>query len=252
MGELAHLEEQLKRLGLHTMATLLEGEVDKATKSQMSYTGFLERLVEEELVAKTDRSINQRIAKARFPALKTLEGFDFSFQPSLPVTLVKELARLDFLGRGENVVAVGPPGTGKPTQQPALIDTTVFNLETIKVVDPTHPLFGRRLPLVSVTTIQGLRHACLVRLEGGVERTIPIEATDLGASPLPVWPSPLSLKALCALLAVYLEVTIVEGEGHVTTPEGSAARLGVGPLGSAPASSGAGGDGPNHEGGVGP
>jgi DNA replication protein DnaC len=95
------------------MATLLEGEVDKATKSQMSYTGFLERLVEEELVAKTDRSINQRIAKARFPALKTLEGFDFSFQTSLPVTLVKELTRLDFLGRGENVVAVGPPGTGK-------------------------------------------------------------------------------------------------------------------------------------------
>lgn len=113
MSEPAHLEEQLKRLGLHTMATLLEGEVDKATKSQMSYTGFLERLVEEELVAKTDRSINQRIAKARFPSLKTLEGFDFSFQPSLPVTLIKELARLEFLGRGENVVAVGPPGTGK-------------------------------------------------------------------------------------------------------------------------------------------
>lgn len=113
MGELGHLREDLKRLGLHTIATVLETEVDKAVKSQASYTSFLERLVGEELVAKVDRSINARIAKARFPAVRTLESFDFAFQPDLPVALVKELARLDFLDRAENICAVGPPGTGK-------------------------------------------------------------------------------------------------------------------------------------------
>ena len=113
MGEMTHLQENLKRLGLNTVATILESEVDKAIKSQASYTAFLERLVEDELVAKVDRSINARIAKARFPAIRTLDAFDFGFQPELPVALIKELARLDFLSRAENICAVGPPGTGK-------------------------------------------------------------------------------------------------------------------------------------------
>ena len=144
-----------------------------------------------------------------------------------------------------------PRAPARPTHQPTTISTAVFNLETIKVVDPTHPLCGRHLPLISVTTIRGLRRACLVRLEIGVERTIPIEATDLAASPLPRWPSPLSPKALRALLAVYLEVTTVEGEGYVAEAERSAARSDVGTSGSASASSGARGDGQNHEGDVG-
>jgi len=113
MGEMAHLKDDLKRLGLHTIATLLESEVDKAVKSRAGYTAFLERLVEEELVAKVDRSINARLAKARFAAVRTLEAFEFDFQPELPVTLIKELARLDFLDRAENICAVGPPGMGK-------------------------------------------------------------------------------------------------------------------------------------------
>ena len=113
MGEMAYLKENLKRLGMHTVATILETEVDKAIKSQASYTAFLGRLMEEELVAKVDRSINARIAKARFPSVRTLESFEFGFQPELPVALIKELARLDFLDRAENICAVGPPGTGK-------------------------------------------------------------------------------------------------------------------------------------------
>lgn len=113
MGELERLKDDLKRLGLRTMTAVLENEVDKAIKSQASYTAFLERLVEEEIAAKVDRSINARIAKARFPAIRTLEAFDFGFQAELPVAQVKELARLDFLDRAENICAVGPPGTGK-------------------------------------------------------------------------------------------------------------------------------------------
>jgi len=90
------------------MAILLEAEVNKAATSQTSYSTFLQRLVEEELAVKADRSINARIAKARFRMVRTLEC-----QPQLPIPRIKELAQLDFLDRAENVVAVGPPGTGK-------------------------------------------------------------------------------------------------------------------------------------------
>jgi len=113
MTEIERLREQLKRLRLHTIASIFEDEASKASKSQMSYTTFLARLVDEEMVSKTDRSINARIAKARFPAIKTLEAFDFSFQPSLPAAAIKELAELGFIDHGYNVLFVGPAGTGK-------------------------------------------------------------------------------------------------------------------------------------------
>lgn len=113
MSDLIVLQQQLKQLRLHTMATSLESAVAKATKSQAGYTAFLEGLIQEELAAKTDRSINARIGKAKFPVLRTLEGFDFAWQPDLPVPLIKELAGLAFLDRAESVVLVGPPGTGK-------------------------------------------------------------------------------------------------------------------------------------------
>ena len=113
MSEIERLRAQLKRLHLHTMAQIFEEEATKAAKSEMSYTAFLARLVDEEIAAKTDASINIRIAKARFPMLRTLEEFDFSFQPSLSAARIRELAELGFLGKAENVVFVGRPGVGK-------------------------------------------------------------------------------------------------------------------------------------------
>lgn len=113
MSEIERLRGQLKRLSLHTVAQIFEEEALKASKSGMSYTAFLGRLVDEEIVAKTDSSINARIAKARFPMVRTLEEFDFPFQPSLSAARIRELAELGFLARAENIVFVGRPGVGK-------------------------------------------------------------------------------------------------------------------------------------------
>ena len=113
MTEIERVKEQLKRLSLHTMAGIFEKEAEKAAKSQMSYTAFLARLIDEEVANKTDRSINARIVKAHFPAIKTLESFDFTFQPSLPRAQVKELAELGFVEQAYNVLFIGPPGSGK-------------------------------------------------------------------------------------------------------------------------------------------
>ena len=107
------LKGQLTRLGLHSMAATFEAEADRAAKSETSFTAYLGRLVELELADKADRSINARIARARFPVLRTLEQFDFSFQPSLSAARVRELASLTFLDQAVNVLFVGGPGVGK-------------------------------------------------------------------------------------------------------------------------------------------
>ena len=113
MSESERLHSQLKRLSLHTMAQIFEEEALKASKTDMTFTAFLARLADEELAAKIDRSVNARIHKARLPMLRTLEAFDFSFQPSLSPTRVRELAELSFLERAENILFVGQPGVGK-------------------------------------------------------------------------------------------------------------------------------------------
>ncbi|HEU4866870.1 MAG TPA: IS21-like element helper ATPase IstB [Actinomycetota bacterium] len=113
MSETERLRANLSKLTLPTIAAIFEAEAIKATKSELSYTAFLARLIDEELAAKIDRSIATRIAKAHFPAVHTLEGFDFAFQPSLSASRIRELAELGFLGRAENIVLVGRPGVGK-------------------------------------------------------------------------------------------------------------------------------------------
>jgi len=113
MSENDRVRTLLKRLSLHTMAQIFEEEAVKASKTDMSYTAFLARLADEEVAAKIDRSINARIHKARLPMLRTLEAFDFSFQPSLSPNRIRELAELAFLQRAENILFVGNPGVGK-------------------------------------------------------------------------------------------------------------------------------------------
>jgi len=107
------LQAQLTKLGLHSIAAHFEAEADRAAKSEMAYTAYLARLVELELADKADRSINARIARARFPVLCTLEAFDFNFQPGLAAARVRELAHLAFLDAATNVLFIGGPGVGK-------------------------------------------------------------------------------------------------------------------------------------------
>jgi DNA replication protein DnaC len=111
--DLERLYGHLKRLALHTIAQVLADEARAAATTQMSYTAFLARLLDVEVAAKADRSVQARLSMARFPVLRTLEAFDFAFQPGLSAARLKELAELDFLGRAENVIFVGRPGTGK-------------------------------------------------------------------------------------------------------------------------------------------
>jgi len=112
-SEAERIRAQLKRLALPTMAQQFEDAAAKAAKSEQSYTAFLGGLADAEIAAKLDRSVGIRLSKAGLPAIRTLEEFDFSFQPGLPAARIRELAALGFVDRKENLVFVGRPGTGK-------------------------------------------------------------------------------------------------------------------------------------------
>ncbi len=111
--KLERLKEQLKVLGLREIMEIFEGEADKAIKTKLGYIGYLSKLIEEETLAKTDRSINRRIQTAKFPWTKSLEEFDFSFQPSIDEEKILKLTDLSFIDKKENIFFLGPPGVGK-------------------------------------------------------------------------------------------------------------------------------------------
>ena len=86
---------------------------ERARSEQWGYERFVEALLSSEVASRESHGGESRIKAARFGARKTLEEFDFTFQRSVKKTVVEHLGQLDFLHARENVVLLGPPGTGK-------------------------------------------------------------------------------------------------------------------------------------------
>jgi DNA replication protein DnaC len=107
------LETRLRRLRLAYMAQSVEAQNAESIRQKHSFLEFLETLVDGELAARENKALTKRIKAACFPVPKTLEEFDFDFQPKLDVKLIKSLASCDFIQRKENIIFVGQPGTGK-------------------------------------------------------------------------------------------------------------------------------------------
>ena len=115
MSELvrARVEERLVKLRLGAVAQRLDGILSAAARAEPTYLDFLDQLLAEETDAKQKKRVAMGIQIAHFPAVKTLEEFDFKFQPSLDQKLVRELATGRFVAGAENVLVFGPPGVGK-------------------------------------------------------------------------------------------------------------------------------------------
>lgn len=109
----ARVEDQLLKLRLHSVAARLDAVLSDAARKEPTYLDFLDGLLREELDAKQKRRISMGIKIAHFPVVKTLEEFDFKFQPSVDSKLVRELATGHFLAQADNVLLFGPPGVGK-------------------------------------------------------------------------------------------------------------------------------------------
>ena len=114
MSELEkQIETYLKELKLKGILSVYKELSEQAAKGNLLYEEYLALLLEKELKRKTEASVKAKIAKAKFPFLKTIEEFDFSFQPSLKEREVRKLSSLDFIEERSNVIFLGPPGVGK-------------------------------------------------------------------------------------------------------------------------------------------
>jgi DNA replication protein DnaC len=111
--QLERLREHCHRLRLYQIENELTARLEQAAKKEVSYADFLDDLLAAEVGAKTQKHHQMRIATARFPFQKTLESFDFKFQPSLDPKIVRELATCRYIANAENVLLLGPPGVGK-------------------------------------------------------------------------------------------------------------------------------------------
>jgi DNA replication protein DnaC len=107
------LNQLFERMKLDHLGDQIDRVCEQAAKRELDYKRFLTEALEAEWRGRHLKGVEARLRAARLPAVKTLEQFDFGFQPSLDRKLIRELAGLAFVERSENVILLGPPGVGK-------------------------------------------------------------------------------------------------------------------------------------------
>ena len=111
--QLERLGAHCERLRLHRVGLELSTLLEQAAKRELGYADFLDEVLGLEIRSKQEKHLAMRVSMARFPFQKTLESFDWKFQPSIDPKVIKELATGRFIADGENVLLLGPPGVGK-------------------------------------------------------------------------------------------------------------------------------------------
>jgi DNA replication protein DnaC len=111
--DMAQLRETLLSLKLDCIAENLDALCNQAAQEKWTYATFLGQLLDEEVAIRDQRRLAVTTKMARFPFHKTLEQFDFDFQPSVEKRRLQELSSLRFVADGSNVLLLGPPGVGK-------------------------------------------------------------------------------------------------------------------------------------------
>ena len=107
------LAHYLKTLKLPTFQREYQKLARLCATEGVDHVGYLFRLAEREMIERDRRKVERRIKAAKFPVVKSLDSFDFTAIPKLNKMQVLELARCEWIERRENVIALGPSGTGK-------------------------------------------------------------------------------------------------------------------------------------------
>ena len=113
MADIHQLENKIRLLKLNGMLDTLELRLSQAQKDNLGFIQFLELLLEDETQHRANKKLASRIHKARFEEEKSLEGFDFTFNPKIPSQHIHDLATCRFIERKESIVFCGPVGVGK-------------------------------------------------------------------------------------------------------------------------------------------
>ena len=113
MSQTAQLKTQLKTLKLSGMLENLDLRLLQAQHNQLAYSEFLSMILADEIETRNMRKVKRLLFQSGMGSEKTLENFDFSFNPSINAAYIRELATCRFIERGEGVFFIGPSGTGK-------------------------------------------------------------------------------------------------------------------------------------------
>lgn len=153
--ELTHqLVPHLKRLRLSGVLDTLDARNRQAIDGKWTYVEFLLRLVEDEVERRNQKQLALRIRRAAVPSVKTLEGFDFSFNPVLNRQQILELATCNYVRQKRNVLICGPTGVGKTHLAQALV----------------HEACRQELDALFINTYRMLQHINGGRADGTLER----------------------------------------------------------------------------------
>jgi DNA replication protein DnaC len=107
------IKNYLKEFKLAGMLNSLEERISYANSNNVSYSQFLELLCEDELNNRKDNGYKKRYARAKLPAHKTIEDFDFSFQPSIDKKQINDALTCQYIKEKRGLIFIGNPGTGK-------------------------------------------------------------------------------------------------------------------------------------------
>jgi DNA replication protein DnaC len=146
----------LKRLRLSGILQTLEARNQQAIDGQWTFVEFLARLLEDEVERRAQKQLSLRLRRAAINTTKTLEGFDFNFNPSINRQQVLDLASCTYIRRKRNVLICGPTGVGKTHLAQAL----------------THEACRRGFTALFVNTYRMLQHINGGRADGTLERRL--------------------------------------------------------------------------------
>ena len=105
--------KKLNRLKMPGMVETLEQRLDQAMKEKWSYSALVEMLLTDEIERRNNKQLTLRLAKSRLDQNKTLETFDFAFNPKVQASLIRELSSCAFMEKKQNIFILGPSGVGK-------------------------------------------------------------------------------------------------------------------------------------------
>ena len=120
------LTTNLRKLELLQLERRLDAIIQGKNFSGKSFKEQLNLLLEDELTFRQERAIKMRLKLAKFPVVKSIDGFDFSFQPDLDKETVLSLFGLSFVREKENIILIGPSGVGKTHLPLSRVDANLF------------------------------------------------------------------------------------------------------------------------------